>query len=94
MGGKPRRPAHVVTLSESFDKFMAMANESEEIYDKVFIAAKLGAAYAQGAPVEELTYEQWRRVFSSLQAARQFCDVLLPEVRDKIRTSETIGWMK
>ena len=71
-----------------------MANESEEAYDKVFLAAKIAAAYAQSVPVEALTREQWEDVYRAVYAARQFCDVILPDIQTKVRISETISWMK
>jgi hypothetical protein len=73
---------------------MLLAQESDEAYDKVFLAAKVAAAYAAGAPVEELTNEQWMNVYRAVYAARQFCDVILPDIQNKVRISETISWMK
>lgn len=92
MGFKRRQQPK--TISEGFDEFLSLANGSESVHDKVFLTAKVASAYAEGAPVEELTREQWESVYRAVFAARQFCDVILPDIMIKVRISETISWMK
>jgi hypothetical protein len=93
MGGKPKAIPEE-TFGKRFEEAMASTLECDNVCDQVFMAGRIGATALEMAGVEELTLEQWKQAHCAIQAVRQLCDVLLPEARVKVRTSETISWMK
>ena len=93
MGAKPRRSPEP-TLSERFETFMEEARGLDTSNGKLMASAQVAVQCGLEVPVEELTHEQWVRVFKTVLACRQICDALLPELRNKVRISETLSWIE
>ena len=92
MGFKPRPPTP--TLSENFRSLMDEARQADDGIDRIVFSASVAVRCAAYISPEELTYEQWKEVARAVQAIRHLCDTLLPDLRNKVRIAETIGWIK
>lgn len=93
MGAKPRQSPEP-TLSEKFDAFMEEAKGFDTSNGKLMAAAQIAVQCGIEVPANELTYEQWVRILKTVLACRQICDALLPELRNKVRISETLSWIE
>jgi hypothetical protein len=94
MGAKPR-PAKEPTLSEKFDAFFKEADTAFDTHDgRLMGRAQVAIRCALDIPPEELTMEQWAKVYNAIVMTRKLCDAVLPDLRNKIRIAETYSWLK